>query len=614
MRILFDSRKTEHKAPFGCIRQDEQCRLTVYIPHVCKAVSSTVIITEENGFYLSVPMKKEKEDENYSYYSCTFSLSKAGLYFYCFKITTKDNTSFYLYREGQHETNMGKGDLWQLTCFDKNYDTPSAFKGAVMYQIFPDRFYQYGECDLTDKLPPYHIHGNKDDIPVFAADINGKIVNNDFFGGNLKGITKKLEYLKDLSVNVIYLNPIFKAFSNHRYDTADYKTIDPLLGTEDDFKELCDEAHKLGIKILLDGVFSHTGDNSIYFDRYHIFKNGAISNPESSPYKDWYSFTEFPISYTSWWGIESLPCVNEMEPSYIDYIITGKDSVVEHWMKLGADGFRLDVADELPDEFIELLHKRVKEINPDGLVLGEVWEDASNKIAYDIRRTYFTKTELDSVMNYPFKNAVISYAMGEMDAKSFSDEIMTIVENYPKPVTDCLMNSLSTHDTARILTVLGEGDFNMPKEDKAYYRLNHEQYKMAFEREKLSAFLQFMLPGSSCIYYGDEIGMQGFEDPLNRGYFKWNDINNSLLEFYKQLAKIKSENEIFKTGDFFSYEKNGSFIAERHLGKNKITIIANNSDNVYETQKGKRKILFSQNTDVFGDFININKNGFILLK
>lgn len=613
MRILFDSKKQQHKTPFGCIRQKEPCRLTVYIPEACKPVSACICVESEDGFQASFPMEREMAENQYIHYTGEFTLEQCGLYFYTFQIQTEDS-AFTLFKQGRDQTNIEAGEKWQITCYAADYDTPAHYKGAVMYQIFPDRFHKAGQPDLAYKLGPYTVHGDMHDTPGYLPNEKGEILNNDFFGGNLKGITEKLDYLQDLGVSVLYLNPIFMAYSNHRYDTADYKTIDPMLGTEQDFTDLCAAAHKRGIRILLDGVFSHTGANSKYFDAFHLFGNGAVSNP-NSPYKDWFTFQEFPSKYTAWWGILSLPCVNETQQSYMDYIIDDEDSVVAHWMHLGADGFRLDVADELPDEFIARLYRRVKELNPEGLVLGEVWEDASNKIAYGVRRKYFTAGELDSVMNYPFKNAIIRYVKEEITADIFRDEVLTIVENYPKPILDCVMNILSTHDTARILTVLGADRFDLPKPDKAAYRLNDMALQNALERERLSAFLQFTLPGMACVYYGDEIGMQGFEDPFNRGYFQWDNQNMPLLEFYKQLAKCKNSLAPLRTGDFrVTFCDGHIFQATRTAGSQQVILVTNTGHTPYIFEMGGMQVLFSQNTDFFGEDIVMRRNSFLLLK
>jgi len=557
MRILFNSKNEYHKSPFGCLRQNQLCTLRIKIPISCETEKVYLCIRSEGGIELTVPFAFESAEGDYEVYSTQFSLFACDLYFYYFNVVTQ-NESFDLFKQGD-DTNIACGDLWQITCFDKNYDTPVDFKGRVIYQIFPDRFAKFGEADTKEKLLPYELHKDLKETPVYLPDRNGQILNNDFYGGNLMGIVQKLPYIKDMGAGIIYLNPIFMAYSNHRYDTADYKKIDPLLGTEEDFKILCREAHKLDIKIILDGVFSHTGSNSIYFDAKNIFGNGAVSNPDS-PYREWYQFEEYPHRYTSWWGIDTLPCVRELNQSFMDYIIYSEDSVLCHWLKLGADGFRLDVADELPDEFIEAFHKKLKEVKPDAILMGEVWEDASNKISYGKRRKYFSNTELDSVMNYPFKNAILEFVTGRIKGKDFAERIMTIAENYPRPVLDCVMNLLSSHDTPRIITALSGKGEGMSKTDKAEFKLQGEELNRAVNLTKVSALLQFTLPGNPSIYYGDEIGMEGFEDPLNRCFFQWEEQNVSLREFYKKLSFLKNQNEAIKRGDIVFREVGDKFI------------------------------------------------------
>ena len=296
--------------------------------------------------------------------------------------------------------------MWQISCIPADFTTPDWAKGAVIYQLFPDRFRKSGQCDLTGKLQPYTVHKYWHEEVQWQPTPEGIVLNNDFYGGNFKGITEKMDYIASLGVTILYLNPISMSFSSHRYDTGDYKTPDPMLGTEEDFAEMCRAAHACGIKVVLDGVYSHTGSDSLYFNKNSTFEGEGAFNSQESPYYNWYTFYHWPNSYNAWWSFDTLPTVNKMHPDFVEYIITGEDSVVAHWLKLGADGFRLDVADELPDEFLKLLYDRVKEINPDAYVLGEVWEDASNKSAYGQRRKYFTNAELDSVMNYPYRTAI----------------------------------------------------------------------------------------------------------------------------------------------------------------------------------------------------------------
>ena len=546
MRILFDSKKIEHKRPFGCIRELERCHLSVHVPDCCACESIALSLFSENGFALTVPMAPEGRVAPYTYYGADFTLCTAGLYFYSFKIKTK-TSAFTLYKRGD-DTNMEAGDLWQISCLPADFHTPEHFKCAIDTQIFPDRFYKDAVVGKESKATPFVLHEREDDTPVYLPDEKGIIQNCDFFGGNLKGITKKLPYLASLSVTAIYLNPIFEAYSNHRYDTANYKRIDPLLGTEEDFRTLCKEAHRLGIRVVLDGVFSHTGSESRYFDKADRYGDGAFHH-EDSPYHAWYQFSEDGKSYTSWWGIDTLPATHELCPSYLDYIIRNEDSVVAHWLRAGADGFRLDVADELPDAFIDLLRRRVKEVKPDAVVIGEVWEDASNKISYSERRRYFTGAELDAVMNYPFRDAIIAFLRGDAPAAALTSTVMTVCENYPREVVPCLMNSLSTHDTARILTLLSTVPTPSTRDARAAYRLSDEDKALALERLLAAVFLQFTLPGSPCIYYGDEAEMEGYEDPFNRRFYPWGKENADLLAFHREIAALRAQSKTLRLGD-----------------------------------------------------------------
>ncbi len=614
MNILYDSKSEEYKKPFGCLKKGEKCTVAVKIPRSCTVIEMYLCIKSDDEKILNT-FKMDFFDlvDGYDCYNVDFTLSECGLYFYYFKVITA-HEEFELYKCGFDEVGINCGDKWQLSCYDKEFETPEDFKGKVMYQIFPDRFYKYGDTDISDKIPPFYIHENWSDTPEYRPNHEGIILNNDFFGGNLKGIEKKLDYIKDLGVGVIYLNPVFMAFSNHRYDTADYKRIDPLLGDEKDFCSLCKKAHELNIKIILDGVFSHTGSESIYFDKLNRFGGGAYHN-QNSPYRSWYQFDgNNKDGYVSWWGINTLPCVNELDENYLDYIIENDDSVVAHWLNLGADGFRLDVADELPDEFIHRLRKKVKQINKDALIIGEVWEDASNKISYGVRRKYFTNMELDCTMNYPYKDAIIAYVKGEITHLKLADTVMTIAENYPKPALDCLMNSLSTHDTMRILTVLGNENRGLTRDEKAYFTLSEDLLNKALPKLKLAMFLQFVLPGCPCIYYGDEIGMQGFEDPFNRRAFDWEKTDSELREFVKNLAKIKLSSPALKTGDVKSLDSTNALILTRKNKNSVATIIANASEAEYTFKYNKKsEELILLNGKDSGDTITLSKYGFALI-
>ena len=546
MRILFDSKKLVYKDPFGCVAPGQACRLAIKIPATVKASAAQVCVQAENGQPVQeFSMEYKQADGPYEIWQAEISLDCCGLYFYYFRITGHTG-AFRLFKYGD-DTNMEDGDLWQLSCIDHGFVTPDWAKGAVIYQLFPDRFYKSGNCDLTGKLEPYTVHENWNEEVDWRPNEKGEVLNNDFFGGNFRGITEKMDYIADLGVDILYLNPIGKAFSSHRYDTGDYKTPDPMLGTVEDFRQLCQAAHERNIKVVLDGVYSHTGCDSLYFNKMGSFDSVGAYQSKDSAYYSWYQFRQFPDKYVSWWDFDTLPTVNKMDPSFMDYIIYSEDSVVAHWLSLGADGFRLDVADELPDAFILALKNRIRQLRPDALLMGEIWEDASNKIAYGIRRKYFVDGELDSIMNYPYRTAILNFLRRCDDGRALKNAVMTVLENYPPQVALCNMNMLGTHDTPRILTALVD-DFDGDRHALASRKLSQEQLSLAVARLKTASALQFCLPGAPSIYYGDEALMEGHKDPFNRRTYPWGAENQALLSHFKALGALRKNHPALKLG------------------------------------------------------------------
>ena len=568
MRILFDSKLSQFKTPFGTLKRQEVCTLHIMIPCSCRTTAVCLVLQAENGAELRcVPFAKQSDDTLYDTWGGELTISDAGLYFYYFHITTQDG-AFRLFKQGESDTNMEDGGLWQLSVLEEKFPVPDDCAGAIMYQIFPDRFFQAGVCDLTGKITPYWVHENKDDVPVYLPNANGEVLNNDFYGGNLNGIREKLPYLHALGVEILYLNPIFYAWSTHRYDTCDYKRIDPMLGTEEDFRALCGAAHALGMKIILDGVFSHVGSRSAYFQQ-------AIHDP-ASPYRGWFRFKQYPNVYDSWWGITTLPCIDKLNPDYMDYIIDSDDSVVVRWLKLGADGWRLDVVDELPDAFLARLRARIRQVKPDAILIGEVWEDASNKIAYGVRRRYFVDRELDSVMNYPWQKEILRFVRGDADGADLGERIMTLAENYPADVLACVMNVLSTHDTPRAINALldpRDGE----RAELAKRQFSDAELSRGKELLRMAAFLQFTLPGIACVYYGDEAGMEGYEDPLNRRTFPWGQEDEGLLRWYRRLGQLRGGRPSLQRGNICYLYADGSGLALRRQWDGEVTTAAMNS-------------------------------------
>ncbi len=544
---IYDSFDPTYKAPFGAIRKYQSARFTLRFSKEWHAAEPTLVVFRPENKERFIPLSPAGEDEECNIFSCEFSPMNAGLHYYYFTVIIDGNRR-YIKRNGASLGVLDDGDMFQLTVFSADEHTPDWLKGGVMYQIFPDRFCRSGKTH--DNVPDDRIiHENWEDTPYYRPDENGTIRNNDYFGGDLKGIEEKLPYLEQLGVTCIYLNPIFESHENHRYSTACYERIDPLLGSERDFTELCEQAKAHGIKIILDGVFSHTGADSEYFNKFGRYGEnfGAYRSPDSR-YRDWYCFVNYPKEYESWWGITTLPNVNENNPDYTEYIC-GKDGILQRWIDKGAAGWRLDVADELPDEFIDNINRAVKAKGDDKVIYGEVWEDASNKESYGVRRRYLTGGQLDSVMNYPFKEAIINYIKSS-DPQPFVDGIMTILEHYPKPSVDILMNFLSTHDTERILTRLAGDEVGWhDREWQAERYLADWQYVYGISLLKCAMVLQFFLPGIPCIYYGDEAGLEGYKDPFNRRGYPWGKENLALVEFTKELSKIRKACSAFAEGE-----------------------------------------------------------------
>ena len=586
MRILFDSKKQLHKEPFGCVIPEQLCTLRIHIPQSVGTTAATCVLQQEDGSpYREHAFSFLENRGVYQVWQCSFSIGQAGLYFYWFRITGNTGT-FRLFKQGD-DTNMEAGDLWQLSCIPADFTTPDWAKGAVIYQVFPDRFCKVGACDLAGKLTPYVVHENWDEEVFWQPNEKGEILNNDFYGGNFRGITEKMDYIASLGTTILYLNPISKSFSSHRYDTGDYKTPDPMLGTPEDFKAMCEAAHARGIRVVLDGVYSHTGSDSLYFDREGSFGGKGAYCSKESPYYSWYTFQQYPDRYNSWWGFYTLPTVNKMDPAFLDYIIDSPDSVVAHWLALGADGFRLDVADELPNEFMDRIKKRIRSIRPDALLIGEVWEDASNKIAYDVRRRYFVDGTLDSVMNYPFRTAILHFVRGKEQAADFARRIMTVVENYPSQVLACNMNLLGTHDTARILTVLVD-EFDGPREVLARRKLEPAQLALAKQRLLCATVLQFTLPGSPSIYYGDEAGMEGGKDPFNRRTYPWGKEDLRLVHHHRQLGSLRREHPALRLGEIEFFCTQGEKLGYKRSWEGKtVRIYVNQSDEIWDVSGGR---------------------------
>ncbi len=586
MRILYNSKLPTYKRPFGTLTHGQMCNLRLDVPGTVGATHITVKFTYEDGNAAwEDTLHYAYREGPYDIFQGQVNCPGPGLYYYYFYVHQRSG-GFRLFKFGD-DTNMEAGDCWQLSCIPADFVTPDWAKGAIIYQVFPDRFHKQGRCDLTGKLTPYTVHKDWNEEVSWQPAPDGQVLNNDFYGGNFKGIAAKMDYIASLGTTILYLNPISKSFSSHRYDTGDYMTPDPMLGTVEDFTNLCHEAHKRGIKVILDGVYSHTGSNSLYFNREGAFGQGGAYRDPHSPYKSWYTFYNYPNHYRSWWDFDTLPTVNKLDGAFVDYIIENENSVVATWLRRGADGFRLDVADELPGEFLSRLKRRIRELRPDALLLGEVWEDASNKIAYNQRRRYFVDAQLDSVMNYPFRTAILNFVKDRDDGRALRQTVMAIAENYPPQVLSCCMNLLGTHDTPRILTALVD-DFDGSREEKARRRLSRNQLAVARERLFMASFLQYMLPGSPSLYYGDEALMEGYRDPFNRRPYPWGREDEEMLGHFRALGALRKACEVLRLGDIrFSLAGDQRLAFTRSYQGQTVHIHINRSGDPWQFPAGK---------------------------
>ncbi|HMM19104.1 MAG TPA: bifunctional glycogen debranching protein GlgX/4-alpha-glucanotransferase [Selenomonadales bacterium] len=556
--LFHDSHAALFRSPFGAVSSD--ARLTLRLAVRAPAPPERVLLRlwrEAGGEEVLAMAPGREEARGRLYQAEVDSRETPGLIWYYFIVTYRGRDYFYgagsAGRGGAGRIYPESPPAYQITVHAAAAATPHWFKDAIIYQIFVDRFFN-GHPDGRIENPPRGslIHPYWDDTPFYVRDMkNGHIFAYDFFGGNLQGVLAKLPYLRELGVSVIYFNPVFESPSNHKYDTGDYKAIDPMFGDNELFRQLCAEAGKLGIAIILDGVFSHTGSDSRYFNRNGRYPDlGAYQSPQS-PYYNWYRFTRYPDEYESWWGIDTLPNVNELEPSYLDFIIDGRDSVLKHWLRAGVKGWRLDVADELPDRFIQRLRAGMKEEDPDAVLIGEVWEDASRKESYGVTRKYLLGDELDSVTNYPFREIVLGFLLGAKDAAETQGALFSLYENYPREHFYAAMNLVGTHDVPRILTLLGEAPDpdRMTVIEQAQYRLPGPRRSMAVKRLKMAALWQMTFPGAPCIYYGDEAGLEGYADPFNRGTYPWGREDRELLDWYRRLTGLRQRHAVLRTGE-----------------------------------------------------------------
>lgn len=564
----FDSRDERCKSPFGAVPSGQRVTFTLRPPRAEGYVAAALIarLEQEGDRIIKIPLPWSGLEGSRDLFLGTLDTGNyVGLIWYALRLSRLDGTG--------DET----GEC-QLTVYDGSETVPAWFGEGMTYQIFPDRFCRTRIPNPAGMPGGRWVHQSWEEEPAFGPDEHGEVRNRDFFGGDLRGVMEKLPYLKGLGVETLYFCPIFEGPENHRYGTGDYEKIDPMLGTAEDFSALCAAAHGLGMRVMLDGVFNHTAFVSKYFNGDGSYPALGAAQSRESPYYDWFWWERWPDKYASWWGIYSMPTTNKKNAAWLDYI-TGENGIIRSWLRAGADGWRLDVADELPDEVIAAIHAAARCEKPDAVVIGEVWEDGSHKIAYSVRRRHIWGGHCDGLMNYPFQNALLAYLLGG-DAKDFMETMERQRENYPPFAFYSSMNAMGTHDTARILTRLGAGPGweHRSKAERGAYRMDHARLARAKALLKLGAAVLFAFPGSPTLYYGDETGLEGFEDPFNRRTFPWGREDRELAEYVAALGAFRRESKALRRGDLRYIAADGPLLAfTRSHGEETVLCAVNTS-------------------------------------
>ncbi len=590
MNIEHNSREEFYRSPFGAVTCGTEVRIRLSVEDIGIPNAVRLVYIEDGKEEQRFDMPYIFRISNHNVYAVKIKVPEtAGLIWYYFELETSSGMVYY----GNNQKCLGGvGEVcyhkpensYQITVYNDYYKTPDWFKEGIAYQIFVDRFRNGNENGEFLNERSDIIKRSWGELPFYKAEqFGGEYKANDFFGGNLKGVIEKLPYLEELGVSVIYLNPIFRAYSNHKYDTGSYEEIDPMFGNEETFKELCAEAKKRGIRIILDGVFNHTGSNSQYFNKNGEYDSVGAYQSKESPYYSWFRFMDWPEIYESWWGMQTLPQVEENSEELRKYLLSGDNAIVKKWIKAGASGWRLDVVDELPDFFVRELRKNVKETDEDAVIIGEVWEDASNKLAYGERRKYFMGDELDSVMNYPMRNALIDGVLGRISSKELDERLMSLKENYPRQAYYSLLNMVSSHDVERILTLMGGAPsrYDVDREYQSKFKLDGYALTLAQDRATVIVALLMTLPGVPCIFYGDEVGMQGYGDPFCRACMPWDrfeeiDPDRRVRNRYKNMITLRKMSKAFSIGEFESvYTEGYVYGFVRYYDKDMFVVIVN---------------------------------------
>lgn len=650
--VCYNTQDSKYKSVYGAIEQNKPVTFSI---QTGDDVTQAYLFVKgpENK---RISMAKASAADGEALWSTTQSFASIGQYTYYFGLASASDVKVYCDDDGYYEagklTDLNSILPYALIVYKAGYQTPDWMKNAVIYQIFPDRFYNgdssndqaqktargateyefvgdWGEYPENPEQETLH----PDEYPSQAYRGDG-IWSNEIYGGDLKGITEKISYIKKLGANVIYINPVFSSVSSHRYDTSDYTKIDPILGTEGDFTELCRAAGANGMHIILDGVFNHVSDDSVYFDRYYKFvgqdgKVGAYpywayvydymsDHPDATQtaaeaaakayfvgrgvtdftYTQWFTVNKDPLldqdtrqavqdtlgeragknvyGYEGWWGYDSMPVIKATDgseyrtPGWAQDLIDGDNSAAKYWIEKGSDGWRLDCANEVSDETWQKFRASVKSLGDDNVIIGEIWDDAAKYLLGDM---------YDSCMNYQFRNAILAYARGGDSADSVQT-LEKLRERYPSEAFYAMMNLLDSHDTTRLLSYLDGVDDDRGQKDAAHafptYATTSDAAK---QKQYMAALLQLTYPGAPTIYYGDEVGMAGADDPDDRRTMDWSGSNQDLFNWYAKLISLRKNYSALRTGSISMLPTGDNAVLSyvRADSSNQLLVATNNS-------------------------------------
>ena len=567
--------------PINNIESGKKYKVSMEIPIELGWIDNVNFIVEDGNKIFAHKLNHQKNENGLALFESEVFLETKAIYRYYFSYFV-DGMQHFCKKENLVDNYIIRDEMWKMSV---NFSVPSWAKGKIMYHIFVDR-YNRGSKESLKEMPRRTIYKSFDDEMIVGPNKDG-IWNADFYGGDLKGIIEKLDYIKSLGVSILYLSPIVYSQSNHRYDASDYENVDPYAGSNEDLALLCEIAHKKGMKVILDAVFNHTGNDSKYFNEYNSFDTIGAFQSKDSPYYSFYKKHDAngKTYFHYWWGMTNLPVCDGYSKTWQDYILS-ENGVIDKWFKLGIDGLRLDVADELTDDFIEKIRIAVKRNKEDGFILGEVWKNPMR-----MNRGYIESGKgMDSVMNYSLIDALIRYfKYGDVNKLSYI--IKDIKNEYPTDTINTLMNFTSTHDISRAINLFSSNDFNeyaewawdLKNNDLNYcknFKLTKEQYELGKDIYQAYVWALTFMPGILSIFYGDEVGLQGLGNLANRKTFPWNKEDINLLNYFKEIGVIRQKESFLQEADLNILDINKNYLMFERINDREKALIAINRTNL----------------------------------